>query len=160
MGPFQACCLCSTQDFEEFHNSALTSLHPDTMCTIVRPSKGFTFAWVCSFSFLLPNVFLLQLWMFQIMHFVLGNDKGIPVLGKAKAKQRACVWPVHEGCSRLCQSGTKKSTQGRWDASNTLSHLMAGQISWTAWIRHQHVPGNWHLSFWTPGREVSWQGPR
>lgn len=31
--------------------------------------------------------------------------------------------------------------------------------TWTAWIRHQHVPLHWHLSLWTPGREVSEQGP-
>lgn len=35
MYPFQACCLYFVQDFEEFHKSAFTSLHPDTMLTIV-----------------------------------------------------------------------------------------------------------------------------
>lgn len=128
MCPFQACCLCFLQDFEEFHNSALTSLHPDTMCTIVRWSMGFAVAWLCSFSFLLPNVFLLQLWMLQITHILPGNDEDVPVLGKTKAKQGGCVIPAHKGCSRLCQSGTKQSTQERWGASNTLSHFMEGQF--------------------------------
>ena len=36
MHPFQARCLYFAQDFEEFRNSGLTSLHPDTMLTIVR----------------------------------------------------------------------------------------------------------------------------
>lgn len=128
MRPFQACCLCFLQDFEEFHNSALTSLHPDTMCTIVRWSMGFAVAWLCSFSFLLPNIFLLQLWMLQITHILPGNDEDVPVLGKTKAKRGGCVLPAHKGCSRLCQSGTKQSTQERWGASNTLSHFMEGQF--------------------------------
>lgn len=36
MHPFQARCFYFVQDFEEFHNSALTSLHPEIMLTIVR----------------------------------------------------------------------------------------------------------------------------
>lgn len=101
MHPSQA---CFTQDFEEFHNSALTSLHPDTMCAIVRQSMGFTFAWVCSFSFLLPNVFLLRLWTFQITHILPGNDKGTPVLGKTKAKRGALPIKDAQGCVKVARS--------------------------------------------------------
>lgn len=66
--------------------------------------------------------------MLQITHILLGNDEDVPVLGKTKAKRGGCVLPAHKGCSRLCQSGTKQSTQERWDASNTLSHFMEGQF--------------------------------